>query len=160
VTAIDPRDISLARTAIENLRERYSLSLQESISLISANDSIPLVIFTSTLSPFQSIVKYLRENKTLSSSEIGLTLGKKPHAISAAFSAAKRKLAATLPAQSSPHDIPLHAFNHGLSVLESISVYLHEHQLLSFASIGRLTGRDERTIWTAYHRALRKRRKT
>ena len=44
-----------------------------------------------------------------------------------------------------------------ISVLEAIAEYLKEERGLSYAEIGRLTNRDERNIWTAYHRAKEKR---
>jgi len=46
-----------------------------------------------------------------------------------------------------------------LSVLEAISEYLHEKRELSFHEIAILTKRDDRTIWTCYSRAKRKRTK-
>ncbi|MFC1741506.1 sigma factor-like helix-turn-helix DNA-binding protein [Nanoarchaeota archaeon] len=44
-----------------------------------------------------------------------------------------------------------------LSPLESISEYLREVQGLSFHEIAVLMGRDDRTIWTCYSRAKKKR---
>lgn len=46
-----------------------------------------------------------------------------------------------------------------LSVLEVIVEYLHEKKLFSFHQIAILTNRDDRTIWTCYHRAKQKRKK-
>ncbi len=46
-----------------------------------------------------------------------------------------------------------------LSVLEAIVEYLHEKKSLSFHQIAVLTKRDDRTIWTCYDRAKKKRGK-
>ena len=44
-----------------------------------------------------------------------------------------------------------------LTIYESLVVYLKEQQELTFREIGNLIKRDERNIWTVYHRALKKR---
>jgi predicted transcriptional regulator len=44
-----------------------------------------------------------------------------------------------------------------LSILEVIVEYLHEKKSLSFHEIAVLTKRDDRTIWTCYNRAKKKR---
>ncbi len=43
-----------------------------------------------------------------------------------------------------------------LAVLESIVVYLKDERNLNFHEIGVLLGRDERNMWTVYHRAKKK----
>ena len=55
-------------------------------------------------------------------------------------------------------DIPLDIISdRTLSVLEAIVEYLHEKKSLSFHQIAVLTKRDDRTIWTCYSRAKKKR---
>jgi len=44
-----------------------------------------------------------------------------------------------------------------LSVLEVMVEYLKEKEGLSYHEIASLTNRDDRTIWTVYHRAKIKR---
>ena len=46
-----------------------------------------------------------------------------------------------------------------LAVLESIVLFLKEEQNLSFHEIAALLNRDDRTIWTVYHRVTKKREK-
>lgn len=53
--------------------------------------------------------------------------------------------------------LPLSIFSNDLSTLEVIVHYLHDSQQLSFVDIAALLHRDERTIWHAHHRALKKR---
>ena len=54
--------------------------------------------------------------------------------------------------------LPLEIFrDRSLSVLEVISEYLHDELKLSFHEIAKLMNRDDRTIWTCYHRAKKKR---
>ena len=44
-----------------------------------------------------------------------------------------------------------------LKPLEAIVEYLHEHEKLTLHQIAKLLNRDDRTIWTVYNRAKRKR---
>jgi len=54
--------------------------------------------------------------------------------------------------------IPTHIFRGtGLSVLEAIVVYFREEHRLRYSQIAILLDRDERNIWTIYHRAKEKR---
>ena len=47
-----------------------------------------------------------------------------------------------------------------LAPLESLSEYLKEQEGLSYHEIALLVGRDDRTIWTCYNRAKKKRGET
>jgi|SRR3989344_5424471 len=54
--------------------------------------------------------------------------------------------------------IPTSIFvDRSLSVLEILSEYLKEDQKLNYHQIAVLLNRDDRTIWTCYHRAKKKR---
>jgi len=46
-----------------------------------------------------------------------------------------------------------------LSVLEAIVEYLKEQKGLSYHEIAEMLNRDDRTVWTCYHRAKQKRKK-
>ncbi len=55
-------------------------------------------------------------------------------------------------------NIPTSIFrDRSLSVLEAVVEYLKEHHNLNYHQIARLLNRDERTIWTVYNRAKKKR---
>ena len=54
--------------------------------------------------------------------------------------------------------LPISIFkDRSVSVLEVIVEYLHEAKSLSFKQIALLLNRNERTIWTVYHRVRQKR---
>jgi predicted transcriptional regulator len=60
----------------------------------------------------------------------------------------------------SDFEIPTSIFwDRKIAVLEAISEYLKEKQELSYHEIAVLTNRDDRTIWTCYNRAKKKRKK-
>lgn len=52
--------------------------------------------------------------------------------------------------------LPISIFRNKLSTLEVIVKYLHENKKLSFSEISSLLKRDDRTIWHAYQRSLKK----
>lgn len=59
-----------------------------------------------------------------------------------------------------PEQIPSDVFrDRTLSVLEAVVEYLHEEKSLTFHEIASMTNRDDRTIWTCYSRAKKKRTK-
>jgi hypothetical protein len=54
--------------------------------------------------------------------------------------------------------IPLSVLaDRSLSVLESVVEYLHDKKMFSFHEIAVMINRDDRTIWTCYSRAKKKR---
>ena len=50
-------------------------------------------------------------------------------------------------------------FDRNVAVLEAISEYLKDKKKLTYHEIALLLNRDDRTIWTCYYRAKRKRKK-
>lgn len=60
---------------------------------------------------------------------------------------------------SSTLNVPTSVFrDRSLSVLEVVVEYLKEHHNLTYHQIAKLLNRDDRTIWTVYNRAKRKRK--
>lgn len=53
-------------------------------------------------------------------------------------------------------ELPISLFQTSLSSLEAVVRYLKEHMRLRFSEIAQLLGRDDRTIWHAYKRAMNK----
>jgi len=63
-----------------------------------------------------------------------------------------------LPRKYKKVKIPSHIFiDRTLSVLESISEYLKDELHFTYHEIAVMMNRDDRTIWTCYHRAKKKR---
>ncbi len=64
--------------------------------------------------------------------------------------------------QSLPESVPIPSSvfrDRSLSVLEAMVEYLKDQQHLTFHEIAVLLNRDDRTIWTVYSRAGKKRKK-
>ena len=121
---------------------------------------LPVSIFSSSgLSALEAIVKFLRENEEVGNAAVAKILGKSPANTWITYRNAVKKNSGKLSVGEVKVFVPTHIFDSKLSVLESISKYLREEYSLSYAEIGRLLGRNERTIWTVCQRAERKLKK-
>ena len=112
-------------------------------------DALPLSIFSGDLSGLQAIVKYLHEERRYSFSLIARTLNRDPRTIWTTYAAAKRMSAVAV---SAGLFVPLHIFaDRDASILEHLVAHLKQSGL-TFAAIARLINKDQRTVWTAFHR--------
>ncbi len=121
--------------------------------------SIPLSIFSNTkLTVFEAMVKFLREEHSLTYQQIGDLVERKTTTISTTYQRALKKMKERLLVQGAV-SIPLSHFkeNATFSPLEMIVDYLHTNQAFPLKTIAQALNRDIRTIWTVYHRALQKR---
>ncbi len=120
--------------------------------------TIPLSLFSqTTLSGLEIVVTYLKENKNLKMGEIATLLHRKQSTISCTYRNARTKDQTLFTPSSSSHDVPVSCLcNRTLSILESIVSFLKEQKLTNH-DIAQLLNKDDRTIWTVYHRALIKR---
>jgi hypothetical protein len=154
---IDPLDIRRLKFTLESIREKYDLQYPDIINLVNSDKSIPLDIFSKKLTPLETIVKFLRENKKKKFKEIAQILNKKIPACWNAYKDSTRKSAEPFSPFPSEYDIPIKELHSKkLSLLEILSVHLKSKNL-SYRKIGQLLDRNERTVWTAYQRALKKR---
>jgi hypothetical protein len=120
---------------------------------------LPVTLFSiDALSPLEVVVKYLKERKNLAYHTIGKLLGRDDRVIWATYKKAANKHPAELVPEPTPFLMPATMLaDSPLSVLETVVVELHDHHKLNFAQIARLLKRNDRTIWTVYNRAGKKR---
>jgi DNA-binding CsgD family transcriptional regulator len=115
---------------------------------------LPVTIFQNKLTPFQNIIKYLRENRNLTNRKIALLLTKDIKTIWATYKAVEKEKA--LIEKQEAIQIPLTIFKATkLSPLEAIVQFLKKLGF-NYAEISRLLNKDQRTIWTVYARAKNK----
>lgn len=116
---------------------------------------LPVSIFVhKKLGSFECAVKFLRDNKKLSITEIAKAFGRKNTAISATYYAANKKDSSNIIAIRTPYEISAKIFkNKKLSVLENLVVGLKKKYSLKNSQIAKLLHRDDRTIWTVIDRA-------
>jgi len=120
---------------------------------------MPISIFKNNkLSCLETIVKYMKEDKGLKIIEIANLLNRNNKTVWATYDKAKGKMKGRLDV-SSEKIIPVSIFRARLlSVLESLVEYLKENQGMKFSEIAIALNRDNRTIWTVYKRAAKKRK--
>ena len=154
----------LINSLIESLEEEYSISLtdikkhiQEKEKIERKANVISICIFDNDkLSSLEAVVKYLKENKKLRFSEIASLLNRNDRTIWYTYSQSRKKLQKKFRIIKS-YNLPLSIFkDRKFGVLELVSSYLKEEYKLRYSEIAKLLRRDERTIWTAYHRYIKK----
>jgi len=150
------------------LKEKYRLNSEDIIELLlnkelieQSEAKIPVSVFkNNNLSPLETITKYLKEELMLSNHEIAILLNRSDSSIWITYRNASKKLSSSLDIKDSVFNIPVSVLRkRKLSVLESVVKYLKEKHNMRYRDIGNLLKRDNRTIWTVYHRASKKLRK-
>ena len=141
---------------IRYLLEREGISEDELLSRFEKKsaESVPATIFATSLSPLESITRYLKENLGKKLVEISRTLGKSPAALSPAY---KKAVTKKFEVRETELLIPLSEFeqNMDLSILE-IAVNHLKNRGMRFTEIAALLEKDVRTVWTVYKRAEKK----
>ena len=142
---------------LDFLKYKYNLKDNQIANLNKSKEvKLPASIFNETLSPLESIVKYLKDELNLSFDAIAKYIYRGKSQINFTYNQANKKQKTKLDIKSD-YFIPISVFsNIKLSVLESIVKYLKEIQKLSYHNIAVLLKRDDRTVWTIYNRCLKK----
>ncbi|NTV23354.1 MAG: hypothetical protein HGA85_03190 [Nanoarchaeota archaeon] len=118
---------------------------------------LPASIFSYELSPLESSVKFLIENKGMGFSEAGKILNRDRRVIWTTYKRASGKMPGPFKISSAiiiPASILGSEEN---TVAEQLVVYMHEILGMKLAQIASVTGRSMRTLQTLYRRALHRR---
>jgi len=134
--------------------------------------SFPLTIFSEGIGSFEAIIKHLKDAYGLKNNELAFLTERSQKTIWGTYSNACQKSGSNWDISQGdisdePHmhvngsysgiQIPLNILqDRELGVLEAISFHLKNAHSLKYCQIARLLQRDQRTIWTAVHRAKRK----
>lgn len=124
------------------------------------NIYLPLSVFNNySLSALETITKYIKEEVGLSYREIASLLNRDERTIWGAYYSSRKKMQQRFFAGYSKFYVPIFIFkDRSLSVLEAITEYLKEKLNFRYCQIASLLNRDDRTVWTVYYRAKKKRR--
>ena len=154
----NPGNIEELKKLFIRIKERYHLDSSELLNKLEEKEIlIPASVFSENLSSLETIVKYLKENLGLKNKEIAKITKRSVKTIYQAYSSANEKARKKFEIKEAKYYIPASALtNRKLGVLESIVKFLKESYELNYSEIGRLLGRDPRTIWTAYSRMREK----
>ena len=152
-----------------NYLKKQGLGSEEIIGLVNKHlkvqvreeIKVPISVFNNDyLSSLENIVKYLRENLLLSFKQIGSLTNRNQIALAVTYRNAKKKMESRFVVEEiSPYSIPVSILkDRNISVLENIAAYLKDNFGLNYHSIAVLLNRDDRTIWTVYQRAKKKKK--
>jgi len=157
------KSFQILKLALGEIKEKYNLSTNEIFNLVerkkvSKEVLIPISIFeVEALSALETICKYLKEDLDLNYSKIALLLNRDSRTIWTTYSNALKKRKDPLQVKDSKFLIPVSILkNRKLSVLEALVSYLKDNFNLRYSQIAVLLARDERNIWTVYHRSKKK----
>ena len=145
----------------EQILEIVNKSLKVPKAPVKEEIKVPISVFKNNdLGSLETIVKYLRENLLLSFKQIAFLTNRNEIALAVSYRNAKKKLEAKFVVEEiSPYSIPVSILqDRNLSVLENISAYLKDTFGLAYHKIALLLNRDDRTIWTVYQRAKKKKK--
>lgn len=140
------------------LKKKYNVSTPELAKALETKDVLlPVTIFHAEISGLETITKFLRENLHLSYKESAVLLHRSEKTIWQSYAAAKKKLPEPFVLTDTIYFIPISVIaSRKLSTLESIVAFLKETYQLSYHEIAVLLHRNDRTVWTVYQRALKK----
>ena len=150
---------------VEELKAKNQLSNKQIVDLFEgvtdklSSNTFPISLLSNrTLGVLETIVKYLKENSGYSNHEMGEILSRDDRTIWGSYKKAVKKSPNVFSdIKESPHDVPLSLLqNSKLGMLEVVVKYLKENRCLSNHEIGRILGRDDRTIWGTYDKACKK----
>ncbi len=155
---------------IDALRKKHQLDFSEVRELLLNQEkyaSVPVGIFRSDLSPLECLVRYLHESRGYAFSSVSSLIHRDQATVWTTYqNGMKKKFEIDLELSDINFRklripkglvIPLRIFSdEKLSVLEAVSLHLRQTYRLNYHHIGLILKRNDRTIWTVVHRALKK----
>src|SRR3989344_5671033 len=142
-------------TAYKKAVEKYPVKMSEESSV-----SVPLNIFKDrNMTILESVIIYLRE-MNLKYSEIARLLERDQRNVRTIYMNASSKkhykMQKEVSVPRSESSIPATIFTNEVGGLEALCKYLKENRNMKYCEIARMLQRSDRTIWTAYKKAVEK----
>ncbi len=156
-SVLSREDLISLQNHVQLLQEKYHLGGDVRILLEHDDDFIPCSIFNTSLGVLESVVKYLRENRAMSTRAISEKLQRTQCNVSVTYKKACQKDASRFESLDYSVKIPFSVFCGELTAFEAVVMYLKDELGLNYRSIGIMMKRDERVIWATYKRARGKR---
>jgi DNA-binding CsgD family transcriptional regulator len=152
------KDFEEFSSLLKRLTKRYNLSSLELVQKVEKAGYVPVNIFNKVLSPLETVTKYMRENLNYSNKKIAKVLNRSEKTIWQAYNSSMKKQATRFRAEIPEYVVDISILNdRRFSILELVVSYLKEYYNLTYHFIASLLQRDDRTIWTVYNRAQKKR---
>lgn len=140
------------------IKEELHLSDQEITKIVESKKEIlaPVSIFRNKLSTLEILVKFLKETKQLTFSEISRLLNRDERTIWHAYHRTVKK-GIKIIIVDSDLTIPVSLFaSREYSPLETLVAYLKDSHQLKFNEIAALLDCSPKTVWTVYNRKQKK----
>lgn len=145
---------------IKKIKNYKNISADELRDLLENEEEeiwLPGFIFIKELSALENIVKYLKEDLKLNYHKIAVILNRDDRTIWATYKNSLKKFKPRFSYKKTEFRVPVSIIkNRNLSVLENIVKYLKEECGYKYHEIADFLKRDDRTIWTTYHRLKEK----
>lgn len=123
-------------------------------SVLENKQAIPVSIFSTDLSPLESIVAYMKDKLSMRLKDISDSLGKSESSVWLTYKNAKKKKI-DLKIDTS-FVIPLELFDNKKSILETVVFFLIEKKNMKVKDVSELLNKSLSTIWTTYNRVRTK----
>jgi hypothetical protein len=138
---------------LETLVETYRVKKQQE------HPKVPLRLFSNrSLGVLEVLVKYLKENRSLSYSDIASMLNRNDRTIWATYRKAAKKHGERFAVAGDQPSVPCNIFlDRKLGPLQALTLYTKNELNMSFNEISNALNRDYRTVWLSYQNGVRKR---
>jgi DNA-binding CsgD family transcriptional regulator len=147
----------LLKMLIRHSRERLNLSREQILNYYnnpSGAISVPINVFSTPISPAESICKYLKEECNLTYHEIGVVLDRDERSIWVSYHNSLKKQKSRFKIPKDSICIPLSLFKRSkLSVFETAVYYLVKNCYMTCKKIAEELNKQPSTVWTVYNRA-------
>ncbi len=138
---------------IRSILDKHNLSLEE-LKFLLSKQTVPVSIFKTGIGPLAALCIYLKDYEKLSLSEIANKLNRDQRTIWATYNKAKQKVRNL---ELDSLRVPLSIFqNRRKSIMENLVYHLRSELNMTLKDIAKLLGRNNKTIWCFYSRALKK----
>jgi len=157
-----------AKEAADSITSSFSkLSRDEKIELLASivfslkeglSNTIPISVFDNDrLSTFEAVAKYMKEVLKLRFVDIGSSLNRSDKTIWVTYSKARKKMPSAFSSLVSDINVPIASLSdRKFTIFESLVLYLKDKDFTNH-QVASMLRRDDRTIWSEYDRAKKKR---
>jgi hypothetical protein len=147
---------------LNEIESTYGKDFSDIINLIKNKRELkknffPITILNKKLGVTESIVRYLKDELGWNYKEISSITHRNEAVVGVMYRNSLKKYHGKLTINETNTHIPFTIFSKQFTAFESIILYLKEKEELRYSEIAKITGRDQRTIWTIYNRAIKKR---
>jgi len=153
-------DLQALKAIISAVAQKHQIPFEEIISLLKEKTEVNNHLFFPSsivrytqLGVLQAVCKYLKEEQSMTYHEIGQLLKRDDRVVWATYNNAIKKVPTKLLLSDQNVMLPLSILtDKNKGPLQSIVAFLKDARGMRFSDIAKLLDRDNRVVWTVYHR--------